>query len=386
MNSNAPAPDAAEDTPGAYCARVFTRLARKLLEVLDRLEANPLDDEAVHDARVACRRLRVGVRIIRPHLRGRKRLRRLGESLRALRTALGAARETEVALATLAALRPDLSGDVRFAADALAASLALRHEELRNGAGPALHELGLPRFRKRLRRIVDDLAPSSSPPPDEASPPAPGPGLAVAAREAAESARRRLLDLPPGPIAAGDDEALHRLRIEGKKLRYTLEFFEPVFAARIGARLRLLRDVQDQLGEIHDLADLRTRLHALVAVARRLKDGRLMIGYEALGAMVDRRRTRRLRGVERLQAAAAHPGFVPQTRGAGGGAPADPESENSESADPGAPLSEHAVDPADAAGGPEALPSRETAGSPVDGQPEPDAPDPLVDDEREERA
>lgn len=296
-----------------YLAEGFGRLAARLLEELDRLEADPLDEEAVHDARVACRRLRVGLLLVRERIPRKKRRKRLEVDLRALRTALGAARETEVALTTLSGLRSELSGDTRLAADALSTALAVRHEELRQAAGQALNAVGLARFRRRLSRVSEGLAAGGdTAPPGGSTPHGSDAELTAAAGAAVQASRARLLALPSGPILAGDDEALHRLRIEGKKLRYTLEFFEPLFVPRIRVRLRMLRQLQDQLGEIHDLADLCGRLDALIAAARKLHDARLMIGYEALRELVEQERTRRLTGVGRLQAAVAHAGFIPR--------------------------------------------------------------------------
>ena len=80
-------------------------------------------------------------------------------------------------------------------------------------------------------------------------------------------------DLPVGPlvfrrihkryrkiraIAAGigvetPDEAVHRLRIECKKLRYLMEFFAELFPKEEGAGMsRLLRRLQNRLGEFND--------------------------------------------------------------------------------------------------------------------------------------
>lgn len=52
-----------------------------------------------------------------------------------------------------------------------------------------------------------------------------------------------------------DDEALHRMRIETKKLRYLLEFFSSLFPQpEMTHLLEQLRRVQDHLGHLNDLA------------------------------------------------------------------------------------------------------------------------------------
>lgn len=51
---------------------------------------------------------------------------------------------------------------------------------------------------------------------------------------------------------AGD---LHRLRLETKRLRYTLELFRPCYGPGLEARLGELRAVQQMLGEINDYTE-----------------------------------------------------------------------------------------------------------------------------------
>jgi CHAD domain-containing protein len=49
-----------------------------------------------------------------------------------------------------------------------------------------------------------------------------------------------------------DDEALHRLRIECKKLRYATEFFSPLYGQEMALFSRQLKQLQDVLGVLHD--------------------------------------------------------------------------------------------------------------------------------------
>ena len=49
-----------------------------------------------------------------------------------------------------------------------------------------------------------------------------------------------------------DDEALHRLRIECKKLRYAAEFFTPLYGRKMEPFLKQLKQLQDVLGLLHD--------------------------------------------------------------------------------------------------------------------------------------
>ena len=45
---------------------------------------------------------------------------------------------------------------------------------------------------------------------------------------------------------------LHRLRIAGKRLRYTLEFFEEVLAPQTGDLIKQMKRLQDHLGDLQD--------------------------------------------------------------------------------------------------------------------------------------
>lgn len=79
---------------------------------------------------------------------------------------------------------------------------------------------------------------------------------AHAARELPELARRylkigRRLALETGLVKA-DWAALHKFRIRSKRMRYTLELFEPVYGGGLSRLLSSLKRVQDVLGEIND--------------------------------------------------------------------------------------------------------------------------------------
>jgi CHAD domain-containing protein len=73
------------------------------------------------------------------------------------------------------------------------------------------------------------------------------------------------------PRAADPAEvvALHDMRIAAKRLRYILEITSPIFGAYATTAVRLTKDVQDLLGEIHDcdvqIPEVQAFLDGLVA-------------------------------------------------------------------------------------------------------------------------
>jgi CHAD domain-containing protein len=55
-------------------------------------------------------------------------------------------------------------------------------------------------------------------------------------------------------------EALHAFRIQTKRFRDTLELFQPCYNRRLERLLKLLRELQQTLGELNDLAATRRLL------------------------------------------------------------------------------------------------------------------------------
>jgi CHAD domain-containing protein len=78
----------------------------------------------------------------------------------------------------------------------------------------------------------------------------------------AEHAKRLLPPLMEDFFRAGREAArpgsthrrMHRLRLEAKRVRYTLELFEPVYGESTKAILEPLKQLQDRLGAINDCA------------------------------------------------------------------------------------------------------------------------------------
>jgi len=79
-------------------------------------------------------------------------------------------------------------------------------------------------------------------------------------------AGKRALDLQAAIENAGNiylADRLHQVRIAVKKLRYVLEIARELSRSRASARIRLLKNVQDLLGHMHDLEVLIMRIRAL---------------------------------------------------------------------------------------------------------------------------
>lgn len=308
--------------PGAVPRFLSSRLGEwldRLEESAHRLAGGAPEADAVHDVRVACRRVRGGLAAARPVVDWDRRARRLYRGLRRVRRELGRAREHDVALQLLDQLRADAGPAER---PALAALMLVLTTPPGDRAGQVDDSPDVTRAIARLirrgRRLAARLkvghglaaAADATSPPGHAGLPQPLDlrGLAVLA---IDERYRSVMSRPLEPLQSLDDAAQHRFRIEVKKLRYTMEFFSPLFSKKLQARVAVLRAIQDLLGDLHDMADL-----ARLAESARDRSGaagaELHDGLSRLIERLESRRRRQFAGFEPLQARLAHPGFPPR--------------------------------------------------------------------------
>jgi CHAD domain-containing protein len=222
------------------------------------------DSEALHDFRVALRRLRSTIRSFQSELNDAipKKLR---NALRDLARATTPARDAEVLVTWAKQLEAELPTGKRAGISWFHARLATRRdrgqEEILNDVIPAFSKL-----ERRLRKALGNAARSS------------GDGASYAAALAEQlTEHAALLEQELGAFQSStDDDAAHSARIAAKRLRYLLEpvvEVEPRAAAIVG----LLKALQTLLGEAHDLAVLAEELgdavtDAAVEHARREHD------------------------------------------------------------------------------------------------------------------
>jgi CHAD domain-containing protein len=99
-------------------------------------------------------------------------------------------------------------------------------------------------------------------------------------------------------VASGNDDDLHALRIEAKRLRYNLEFAAPVLGDAAREPLALLALAQDRLGALAD-ADTFARTYAVMLVDLPATS-ELRPGLERLCNDAARERVRALEAVRTL--------------------------------------------------------------------------------------
>ncbi|HEX5506132.1 MAG TPA: CHAD domain-containing protein, partial [Thermomicrobiales bacterium] len=251
--------------PGEPFGPVADRLLRERLAAL-LAHAEAIDAggdgaaDAVHDTRVAGRRLRAALDAAAPICKP-KRLRRFSRAVVALADALGAVREDDVALAWLRERAAGLAAGEGEGVARLVATIEAerdgRWDELLAALGrwrdgdPGAAVARLVRRKARAGRggAAETLGAAA--------------GRALAARRADFAAHLGALDRLDATDAPGDEEvdrALHDLRVAAKRLRYTLELCRPALPGDAAGALAALKGLQGDLGDLHDRAALVARL------------------------------------------------------------------------------------------------------------------------------
>lgn len=202
------------------------------------------DPEAIHDLRVASRRLREALALFAPvypphHLDPLKR------TLKKLTTMMGAIRNSDEALLFFAGLTTDVPAAAAAVAG-LTAAVAARREEERATLAGGLQRLDVPRLRRRFTAVCarlslfgggDDLLQPFAP-------------FLLAGLDTRQRAIDALLDRA---ASEADTGAQHRLRIAVKHFRYRFELLAPFAAAGYDTLYRGIKGYQELLGQMHDL-------------------------------------------------------------------------------------------------------------------------------------
>ncbi|WP_276208754.1 CYTH and CHAD domain-containing protein [Caulobacter sp. 17J65-9] len=228
-------------------AEAFTAIgANCLLHLLrnERLVRERRAPEAVHQARVALRRLRAAMSLFKAQFIDLESI-RLKDEMKRVAGALGDARDLDVFEGELHA-----DGAEPEEMEALNAAFLRRRESAYDAAVAALSD---PAF---VRLTFDILAWLHAGAWRE-TPAAQRPVLELAADELTR--RRKKLRKQGPQLHKLTPEARHQVRIQAKKLRYGAEFFGSLAAGAKGRKraeafIGALKPVQDALGEMNDVA------------------------------------------------------------------------------------------------------------------------------------
>lgn len=236
------------------------------------------DVKALHAFRVAIRRLRSLLSAYRPWL-GKVAGRKVRRSLRDLTRATNDARDSDVALAWLASVRSQLAREDRAGVDWFRRRLVASRRSAQRGTSAKLRSDFTDAARRVRKRLNSGQAQRS-------------PGYAAAFLELLDAEVAALCARFSAIAAANDEAAVHKARIQVKRLRYLVEpLRNELDEAR--AAVRPLKKFQTVLGELHDRNVLEAALgtaldDAAAEKAHRLH--RLAVGGRARTAVADARR------------------------------------------------------------------------------------------------
>jgi CHAD domain-containing protein len=216
------------------------------------------DPEAIHDFRVALRRLRTALRPAR-RVFGKRHVVELAGELRRYAQVTGALRDEEVLRETLREL--ELPERVRTELASWLVQRGRQERARRRNVGALIGAMGelagtqptlgdvLARLERRLGRRSQD---------EHAARALAERAVEVAAHDVAERLR----------APTSDSVAMHELRIRYKRLRYTAEIFAPLLGDRAAEVAKEAARMQKHLGQLHDLDEALTRIRR----ARSLSD------------------------------------------------------------------------------------------------------------------
>ena len=227
-------------------------LIRHRLSALTRTlpSASSGDVDAIHQARVATRRVRAALPII---ARG-SRLKKLRKAFSRLTRALGGVRELDVSILTL----DEFAADPAVPKDGLAQLRAILQEDRQHAYAEMtgiVRDVDLDRLRRKTLAAAGRTAVHDRDLHD-----------LKRLRAAIKRAARRAFAMQAAIENAGNiylADRLHQVRIAVKKLRYVLEIARELSRSRASARIRTLKNVQETLGRMHDLEVLIARIRAL---------------------------------------------------------------------------------------------------------------------------
>jgi CHAD domain-containing protein len=228
-------------------------------------------DRGVHQARVASRRLREAVPVLTSGVKS-ARVSKARNKIRRLTKALGSVRELDVTLKILDELaRRDTLP--RLALEEVRAHVVTQRDERRTVMLKRLGQVNLEKLDRRLMSVGEALSTTDS-------------------EEWRDALGSRLLKRSKALAAAVAQagrlyapEQLHSVRIAAKKLRYAMELAADAGVAAAVPAVRLLKRVQETLGQLHDLQVLQS--HVVTTQAN--PSGRTVphAGFEIIGRVLE---------------------------------------------------------------------------------------------------
>lgn len=212
--------------------------------LFDNIDFRGTDDpvEAIHDLRVASRRLRALLEVFGPYISSKHMVRAM-TLLKKVTRGAGDLREWDVHSQHLSEQLELSNSHLESAAlEHVLENVDARRDLEDRKANRHLARLETDRLRRTLGRILDDLVETLS-----------IADLSLVAWNALEPCIYDVFQELPEPEAGDSGEKLHTVRIRVKKLRYAVELLKPIIGDRYALIHRRLKHFQEFLGRHHDL-------------------------------------------------------------------------------------------------------------------------------------
>jgi CHAD domain-containing protein len=221
-------------------------LKERLDEMLDLRHAasDGKDADAVHDIRVASRRLRSALEDSMPYLKD-KALNSTVKHLKSIADALGDVRDQDVAIPALEKLgsraEPEILPTIQ--------DLIRSRKKIRKGARRSLKK----QLKDDLEKVSSDFETALTPSKRKHSGANGGnPSYSTMASQIIQKRLRNLEKLSKGMYTPGTSEALHDMRIGAKRLRYAIELFNGCWQSDSLRYAKKIAKLQSALGQVHD--------------------------------------------------------------------------------------------------------------------------------------
>jgi CHAD domain-containing protein len=270
----------------------------RLLTVMTRTEPGVregVDPEFLHDYRVALRRTRTGLAVLSSAFPAED-ARTLRARFAKLAAPTGRVRDLEVQLERRFEYATWVPGAFSGGLEPVLSALAHERDAAHAQLSDILEARDYATLKRDWKRALKQLAegrPAGVGADESALP---------VARAAIEKRYTRLREIAAASEKL-DDAALHRARVQGKKLRYVLEFFARPLGDDAEDAIEYIERLQSSLGEFHDA---NVQIAALEKLVRDAPDGgrHPHARAGALGAVMSRleaeRAKRRERSIKRL--------------------------------------------------------------------------------------
>jgi CHAD domain-containing protein len=257
--------------PAVEHLRAYLRAQLAAIERHDPAVRVGSDPEDLHKLRVAVRRSRAALREARSLL-GEERGRELRDELRWLGRQLGSARDLDVLVARLRTQVAELDGPDAIPAGKIVMQLEAEREAVQ---AELIGTLESPRYSALLAMLEETV---SAPPVATSD---------VSLKKVARREFRRLERQVKALGVAPSNDALHRARIQAKRLRYATELSSQLLGKDGERVVSAAKTFQDVVGAHQDAVVAEERIRTAVRRARGVGSGL------AAGRLIERERARR---------------------------------------------------------------------------------------------